>query len=54
MTCTAFDLARMARLAEIQLNKAVGQLECKDGNYIVAPDYEATDLTILPLGKWQG
>ena len=44
----------MARLAEIQLNKAVGQLECKDGNYIVAPDYEATDLTILPLGKWQG
>jgi len=43
------DLTRMARLAEIQLNTAIGQLECNDGKYIEAPDYEATDLAIFAV-----
>src|SRR6266849_8156040 len=32
------DLTRMAHLAEIQVNKAVGQLSCKDRNYIEVPN----------------
>jgi hypothetical protein len=45
------DLARMARLAEIQVNKAVGQLSCKDEKYIEAPDYEAADLAIFAVSE---
>jgi len=32
------DLTRMARLAELQLNKAVGNLTYKDGAYTEAPE----------------
>ena len=45
------NLARMARLAEIQLNKAVGQLRCEDGKYVEVPDYEATDLAIFAVSQ---
>src|SRR5215210_3602901 len=45
------DLRRMARLAEIQVNKAVGQLSCKDGKYVEVPDYEATDLAIFAVSQ---
>jgi hypothetical protein len=45
------DLARMARLAEIQVNNAIGQLECKDGKYIEAPDDEAADLAIFAVSE---
>ena len=47
------DLSRMARLAEIQMNKAVGQLSCKDRNYIEVPDYEDTDLAIFAVSQMQ-
>lgn len=45
------DLARMARLAEIQVNKAVGQLSYEDGKYIEVPAYEATDLAIFAVSQ---
>jgi hypothetical protein len=45
------NLSRMARLAEIQLDKAIGQLACKDGNYIEAPEYEAADLAIFAVSE---
>jgi hypothetical protein len=41
----------MARLAEIQVNKAVGQLACQDGKYIETPDYDATDLAIFAVSQ---
>jgi hypothetical protein len=31
------DLARMARLAELQLHQAIWELQCKDGKYIEIP-----------------
>jgi hypothetical protein len=45
------DLAKMARLAEIQLHQAVGELRCDNGKYIEIPDQEATDLAIFAVSK---
>jgi hypothetical protein len=45
------DLTRMARLADLQLYKAVGGLSCKDKKYIAIPDYEATDLAIFAVSE---
>ena len=45
------DLALMARLAELQLHQAIGELQCKDGKYIEIPDQEAADLAIFVVSK---
>jgi hypothetical protein len=45
------SLSRMARLAELQLSEAIGHLECKDGAYIEAPEYEAADLAIFAVSE---
>ena len=45
------DLVRMARLAELQLHQAIGELQCKDGKYIEIPDREAADLAIFAITK---
>ena len=45
------DLTRMARLAELQLHEALGELQCKDGKYIEIPDQEAADLAIFAVSK---
>jgi hypothetical protein len=45
------DLARMARLAELQLHEAIGELPCKDGKYIETPDCAAAEPAIFAVSK---
>ena len=45
------DLTRMARLAEIQVNKAIGQLSFVDGQYTEPPEAEATDLAVFAVSQ---
>jgi hypothetical protein len=44
------DLTRMARLAEIQVLKAL-QLQCEDGKYIEVPDGEDADLAMFAVSQ---
>jgi hypothetical protein len=45
------DLTRMARLAQLQLGKAVGNLPFADGKYTEPPEAEATGLAVLVVGQ---
>jgi hypothetical protein len=45
------DMTRMARLAEQQLWRALGNLACKDGKYIELPDAETTGLAVFAVQK---
>jgi hypothetical protein len=49
--CAVCDLTRMARLAEIQVLKAVADLECRDEKYIEVPDYEDTSLAMFAASQ---
>lgn len=43
------DLTRMARLAELQLHKAIGDLEYEDGICVEAPDTEDAELATFAV-----
>jgi hypothetical protein len=45
------DLTRMARLAELQLYEAVGELAFVDGEYTEMPKREATELAIFAVSQ---
>ena len=45
------DLTRMARLAELQLHEAVGELSFVDREYKAPPDVEATELAIFAVSQ---
>jgi hypothetical protein len=45
------DLTRMARLAQLQLHEAVGELTFLDGKYKAPPDVEATELAIFAVDQ---
>jgi hypothetical protein len=45
------DLTRMARLAELQLYEAVGELAFADGEYTEMPKREATELAIFAVSQ---
>ena len=45
------DLTRMARLAELQLYEAVGELPFVGGEYSEAPNLEATELAIFAVSQ---
>ena len=45
------DLTRMARLAELQLYEAVGELAFMDGEYTEMPKREATELAIFAVSQ---
>jgi hypothetical protein len=45
------DLRRAARLAALQLDRAVGELSFVDGKYTEVPDAEHTELAILAVGS---
>jgi hypothetical protein len=45
------DLTRMARLAELQLHEAVGELQHRDGKIVEIPDTEATELAIFAVSQ---
>jgi hypothetical protein len=45
------DLTRMARLAELQLHEAVGELSLVDGEYTEAPKAETTDLAVFAVSQ---
>jgi hypothetical protein len=46
------DLTRMALLAEQQVFRAIGDLQCnKDGQYVELPDMETASLAILVVHK---
>jgi hypothetical protein len=45
------DLTRMARLAELQLYEAVGELSFVDGKYTEPPKVEATDLAVFAVSQ---
>jgi hypothetical protein len=46
-----YDLTRMARLAELQLYKAVGNLSFVDGEYTEPPKAEATELAVFAVSQ---
>ena len=48
------DLTRMARLAEIQVDNAIGQLSLVDGKYTEPPEAEATDLAVFAVSQMAG
>jgi hypothetical protein len=45
------DLTRMARLAELQLYEAVGELAFADGEYTELPKREATELAVFAVSQ---
>jgi hypothetical protein len=45
------NLTRAARLTELQLYKAVGQLSFVDGEYTEIPEAEATELAIFAVSQ---
>jgi hypothetical protein len=45
------DLTRMALLADQQLFRAIGNLQCQDGRYVEVPDMETAGLAILVVQK---
>jgi hypothetical protein len=45
------DLTRMARLAELQLYEAVGELSFVNGEYTEPPNAEATGLAVLVVSQ---
>ena len=45
------DLARMARLMQLQVHEAVGELSFVDGQYTEAPNGEATELAIFAVSQ---
>jgi hypothetical protein len=45
------DLTRMARLAELQLYEAVGELSFVDGKNTEPPKVEATDLAVFAVSQ---
>jgi hypothetical protein len=48
------DLTRMARLAELQLYEAVGELAFAGGEYTETPKREATELAIFAVEQMAG
>jgi hypothetical protein len=49
--CAVCDLPRMARLAELQLYQAVGELEHRDGKIVEIPDAASTELAVFAVSK---
>jgi hypothetical protein len=49
LECGVLDLSRMARLAEVQLHAAVGDLEHRDEKIVEIPDTEAHALAIFAV-----
>jgi hypothetical protein len=45
------DLTRMARLAELQLYEAVGELSFAGGEYTETPKVEATELAVFAVSQ---
>jgi hypothetical protein len=45
------DLTRMARLAELQLYEAVGELSFVNGEYTETPKVEATELAVFAVSQ---
>jgi hypothetical protein len=45
------DLSRIARLAEEQLHRAIGELRCVDQKYTEVPNYAATELAIFAVSQ---
>jgi hypothetical protein len=45
------DLPRIARLAEEQLHRAIGELRCESGKYTEVPDYAAAELAIFAVSQ---
>jgi hypothetical protein len=45
------DLSRMARLMQMQVHEAVGELSFVDGKYTEAPNGEATELAIFAVSQ---
>jgi hypothetical protein len=45
------DLRRIARLAEEQLHRAIGELAVKDSEYTEVPNYAQTDLAIFAVSQ---
>ena len=45
------DLARMARLMQLQVHEAIGELRFVDGKYTEAPNGEATELAIFAVSQ---
>jgi hypothetical protein len=45
------DLTRMALLADQQVFRAIGNLQCKDGKYVELPDMETVALAMLVVQK---
>ena len=43
------DLTRMARLAQLQLHKAIGDLEYEDGKCVETPSTEPAELAIFAV-----
>jgi hypothetical protein len=43
------DLTRMARLAQLQLHEAIGELRYEDGKCVEMPDEENVDLAIFTV-----
>jgi hypothetical protein len=45
------DLTRMALLADQRVFRAIGNLQCKDGQYVELPDMKTASLAILVVQK---
>ena len=45
------DLPRIARLAEEQLHRAIGELHCEGGKYTEIPDYAEAELAIFAVSQ---
>jgi hypothetical protein len=45
------DLPRIARLAEEQLHRAIGELHCVDQQYTEVPNYAAAELAIFAVSQ---
>jgi hypothetical protein len=45
------DLPRAARLAQLQVHEAVGELKCSGRQYTEVPDYEAVELAVFAVDQ---